>query len=200
MTFELLLAFNLALLAAIISPGPAMLVSIRTTLVHGRLAGIKTGLGLGLMAAIWTMMALLGLNGIFEIFPWAYIAMKTIGAVYLLYIAWNTWRGSRQPLDKEVKIGKNNFRDGVLLNLSNPKSVLFAAAVIVLIFPPDLSLFEKTIIIVNHFIVEMICYTLIAITMSTEAVSKQYMKAKTWLDRFSAIVLGALGIKLLVQK
>ncbi len=200
MTFELLLAFNLALLAAIISPGPAMLVSIRTTLVHGRLAGIKTGLGLGLMAAIWTMMALLGLNGIFEIFPWAYIAMKTIGAVYLLYIAWNTWRGSRQPLDKEVKIGKNNFRDGVLLNLSNPKSVLFAAAVIVLIFPPDLSLIEKTIIIVNHFIVEMICYTLIAITMSTEAVSKQYMKAKTWLDRFSAVVLGALGIKLLVQK
>ena len=200
MTIELLLAFNLALLAAIISPGPAMLVSIRTTLVHGRLAGIKTGLGLGLMAAIWTMMALLGLNGIFEIFPWAYIAMKTIGAIYLLYIAWNTWKGSKDPLDSEVKIGKNNFRDGILLNLSNPKSVLFAAAVIVLIFPPDLSLFEKTIIIVNHFIVEMICYTLIAITMSTETVSKQYMKAKGLLDRFSAVVLGALGIKLLFQK
>jgi threonine/homoserine/homoserine lactone efflux protein len=200
MSLELLLAFNLALLAAIVSPGPAMLVSIRTTLVHGRFAGIKTGLGLGLMAAIWTMMALLGLNSIFEIFPWAYITIKTIGAIYLLYIAWNTWKSAKQPLNSEVKIGKNHFRDGVLLNLSNPKSVLFAAAVLVLIFPPDLTLFEKTVIVVNHFLVEIACYTIFAVTMSTEAVSKQYMKAKTWLDRFSAIVLGGLGIKLLIQK
>lgn len=200
MSPELLLAFNLALFAAIISPGPAMLVSIRTTLVHGRIAGIKTGLGLGLMAAIWTMMALFGLNSVFEIFPWAYVAMKTIGAIYLLYIAWNTWKSSKKPLNSEIKVGKKNFREGFLLNLSNPKSVLFAAAVIVLIFPPDLTLFDKSIIILNHFIVEIVCYTLIAITMSTEAVSKQYMKAKTWLDRFSAIVLGGLGLKLLIQK
>ncbi len=200
MTLEVLLAFNLALLAAIISPGPAMLISIRTTLVHGRMAGIKTGLGLGLMAAIWTMLALLGLNSVFELFPWAYITMKTIGAVYLIYIAWNTWKGAKQPLTSEVKLGKNNFRDGLLLNLSNPKSALFAAAVLVLIFPPDLSLIDKGLIILNHFIVEMICYTLIAITMSTEAISKRYMKAKIWLDRFSALVLSGLGLKLLIEK
>ena len=200
MSIEVLLAFNLALLAAIVSPGPAMLVSIRTTLVHGRMAGIKTGLGLALMAAIWTMLALLGLNSIFELFPIAYIAMKTIGAIYLFYIAWNTWKNAKQPLESDIEIGKNHFRDGFLLNLSNPKSVLFAAAVLVLIFPPDLSLFDKGIIILNHFVVEIICYSVLAITMSTEAISKQYLKAKTWLDRFSAIVLSGLGLKLLVEK
>jgi len=200
MSFELLLAFNLTLLAAIASPGPAMLVSIRTTLVEGRMAGIKTGLGLGVMAAVWTMLALLGLNGIFEIFPWAYITLKIVGAIYLFYIAWNTWRSAKQPLNNNVKIGKNHFRDGILLNLSNPKSVLFAAAVIVLIFPPDLSLLDKSIIIANHLIIEIICYTLIALTMSTEAISKQYLKTKKWLDRFAAIVLGSLGLKLLFDK
>ena len=200
MSFELLLAFNLALLAAIASPGPAMLVSIRTTLVHGRMAGIKTGLGLAFMAAIWTMLALFGLNSILELFPIAYVAMKTIGAIYLFYIAWSTWQSAKQPLESNIKIGKKHFRDGFLLNLSNPKSVLFAAAVIVLIFPPDLNLLDKSIIILNHFIIEMICYTFIAITMSTEAISKQYLKAKTWLDRFSAIVLGGLGLKLLLQR
>lgn len=200
MSFELLLAFNLTLLAAIASPGPAMLVSIRTTLVEGRMAGIKTGLGLGVMAAVWTMLALLGLNGIFEIFPWAYIILKIVGAIYLFYIAWSTWRSAKQPLNNNVKIGKNHFRDGILLNLSNPKSVLFAAAVIVLIFPPDLSLLDKSIIIANHLIIEIICYTLIALTMSTEAISKQYLKTKKWLDRFAAIVLGSLGLKLLFDK
>ena len=200
MSIELLIAFNLALLAAIASPGPAMLVSIRTTLVHGRIAGILTGLGLAFMAAIWTMLALLGLNSVFQIFPWAYVTVKTIGAIYLIYIAWNTWKNASKPLNTEVKIGKKHFLDGALINLSNPKSVLFAAAVLVLIFPPDLTLVDKGIIILNHLIVEIICYTFIAITMSTEAISKQYLKAKTWLDCFSAVVLGGLGLKLLTEK
>lgn len=200
MSIELLIAFNLALLAAIASPGPAMLVSIRTTLVHGKTAGILTGLGLAFMAAIWTMLALLGLNSVFQIFPWAYVAVKTAGATYLIYIAWNTWKNAKDPLSSDVKIGKKHFLDGALINLSNPKSVLFAAAVLVLIFPPDLTLFDKSIIILNHLIVEVICYTFIAITMSTEAVSQQYLKAKTWLDRLSAIVLGGLGLRLLLQR
>ncbi len=56
-----LIAFNLTLLAALASPGPAMLVAIRATLLGGRSHGIATGLGLGTMAALWTGTALLGL-------------------------------------------------------------------------------------------------------------------------------------------
>lgn len=200
MSIELLIAFNLTLLAALASPGPALLVSIRTSLVHGRLAGMKTGLGLATMAALWTMMALLGLNSVFEIFPWAYTFMKIAGALYLLYIAWKTWVNAKMPLDESVNVSRKHFRDGILLNLSNPKSVLFAAAVLVVIFPPDLTGTQKAIIVFNHFIVEIIAYALIAFTMSTKAVSQQYLKAKKWLDRFSAIVMGGLGIKLLLQR
>ncbi|MEO1155520.1 MAG: LysE family translocator, partial [Pseudomonadota bacterium] len=57
-----LIAFNLALLAALASPGPALLLAIRNTLAGGQAAGIATGLGLALVAAIWTMAALMGLN------------------------------------------------------------------------------------------------------------------------------------------
>ena len=62
MTFGQLLAFNVALLVAIASPGPALLMAIKTTLSGGRTAGIAVGAGLGLMAATWTLMALLGLG------------------------------------------------------------------------------------------------------------------------------------------
>ena len=48
-----IIAFNLALLAAMASPGPALLLAIRNTLASGRSAGIATGMGLGLMAALW---------------------------------------------------------------------------------------------------------------------------------------------------
>ena len=78
MTIEHLIAFNLALLAAIASPRPALLMAVRTALSAGRRAGIAMGCGLGLMAAAWTLMALLGLEAIFRLFPWAYGGPATI--------------------------------------------------------------------------------------------------------------------------
>ena len=99
--------------------------------------------GLALMAAIWTLMALLGLDGIFRLFPWIYMAAKTGGALYLLYIAWNTWQGARQKISASPQPTNQAFRNGFLINLLNPKSVLFATAVLVVIFPPDLTMAQR---------------------------------------------------------
>ncbi|TCL09078.1 threonine/homoserine/homoserine lactone efflux protein [Shimia isoporae] len=195
-----LVAFNIALLAAIASPGPAFLVAVKTALTSGRRAGIAVGLGLGLMAALWTAAALFGLEVVFVAFPWAYTIVKTIGALYLIWIAYGMWKGARAPLETEVKPARHAFRQGVLINLMNPKSVLFAAAVLVVIFPPDMTLAENLLVVGNHLIVEWIVYTAIAFGMSTEMVSQRYLRGKVWLDRAAASVLGALGIRLLMDR
>lgn len=200
MTFELIIAFNLALLAAIASPGPAFLMAIRTSLAKGRAAGVRLGIGLGLMAALWTLAALLGLQSVFALVPWAYTAVKIAGACYLLWIAYNTWRGASKPLNLDTKPAARDFWDGVLLNLSNPKSVLFAAAVLIVIFPPDLTFGERAFIVLNHFVVEVICYGLIAVVMSTPAMSNAYLKGKAWADRFASVVMAGLGLRLLFQR
>ena len=57
MTPGQVLAFNIALLFAIASPGSALLVAVQTTLRYGRAAGIAVGAGLGSMAATWTLLA-----------------------------------------------------------------------------------------------------------------------------------------------
>ena len=200
MTFELILAFNIALLAALISPGPALLMAIRTTLVKGRNEGIKFGAGVGFMASIWTLMALLGLDSMFKLFPYAYVFMKTAGAIYLLYLAINTWRTARQPISYEATAANHAIRDGILLNLANPKSVLFAATVLIVIFPPDLPLYAKGFIMLNQFVVEFIAYSILATALSTEAVGNKYLAAKVWMDRFASVILGGLGFRLLLQK
>ena len=92
MTLEQVLAFNLVLLAAIASPGPALLMAIQTSLSAGRTAGIAVGTCLGLMAAVWTLMALLGLGVLFQLLSPVYVSTKIMGAVYLLYIAYKMWR------------------------------------------------------------------------------------------------------------
>jgi threonine/homoserine/homoserine lactone efflux protein len=193
-------AFNTALLAAFASPGPALLYFIRAALSGGRAVGIATGAGLATMAAGWTAMALLGLDGLLRLFPAAYAAMKVAGAAYLLWLAWQTWRHATDPVAAAARPRARAFAGGVLVNLANPKSVFFAAAVLVVIFPPGLSAADKALIVGNHLAVEVAAYAGLAFALGRRAVADRYLRAKPVLDRIAATVLGALGLRLLLER
>ena len=195
-----IVAFNVALLAAIASPGPALLVAIKTSLSAGRNAGIAIGAGLGLVASLWTFAALVGLEVVFALFPWAFSAAKLIGAMYLIYIAYGMWAGARSPISSDTKPAAQAFRQGVMINLLNPKSVLFAAAVLVVIFPSGMNMNENLVIVANHFFVEVLFYTCLAIAMSSPSVSQRYMRAKVYIDRTAALILGAFGLRLVFER
>lgn len=200
MTWEQLVAFNIALLVAIASPGPALLMATHTAASRGRSAGIVVGVGLGLMACTWTMMALLGLAVVFQLFPMVYTGVKVLGGAYLLFLAYKMWRNASAPIDARIPPARNAFRQGFLVNLLNPKSVLFAAAVLVAVFPAGLSVAESFVIVINHFLVEVTFYTTLAFCMSTQLVSKRYMQAKAHIDRGAALILGALGTRLVLTR
>ncbi|MGC1505632.1 MAG: LysE family translocator [Sulfitobacter sp.] len=200
LTLASLAAFNAVLIVSILSPGAAFLMAVRSTVSNGRRAGVATGLGLGLMASLWTLAALLGMDAVFTVFPWAFTALKTGGAAYLVYLAVTTWRGARAPVAASVKPQGRAFIDGILVNLGNPKSVLFAAAVLVVIFPPDLSGAEIAFVTLNHLALETLFYTGCAFILSAPATRIRYLRAKPLLDRLSALLLGGLGLKLLLQR
>ena len=197
-----IIAFNATLLAAILSPGPAMLMSIRASLAGGYTQGFLVGLDLATMAATWTLLALLGLNGVFAVFPWAYATLKIAGALYLIWIAIQTWRNARTPISAQVGETPANhlFLTGLSVNLANPKSVLFASAVLLVIFPQDLTLAEKAFVVANHLLVEILCYAGFALLLSTPAARDGYLRAKTVLDRLAAGIMGALGLRLLLDR
>ena len=201
MTWETLLAFNATLFVAWIVPGPAALVAIRTTLAEGRGAGIMAGLGLAAVAALWTLAALLGLEAVFAVAPWSATVLRVGGALYLIWIAWATWRGARAPLPegRAAGAGWRAFRRGALVNLGNPKSILFAAAVLVVIFPPGLSSAEVALVVANHLALEAALYALLALGMGTAPVRRTYGRAKAWIDRAAAVVIGGLGLRLLLR-
>lgn len=197
-----LLAFNLTLLAALVSPGPAMLIALRATLAGGRAQGIITGLGLAIMASVWMGMALLGLDAIFTLFPWAYVAMKLAGAAYLIWLAIKMWRTAHQPLDSnDMPIKRHRaLLTGLSANLANPKSMLFAASVLVVIFPASLTLGEKSFIVANQLVIELIAYTCFALALSTPPARAGYLRLKPVFDRIAAVVLGALGLRLILSR
>jgi len=178
-----------------------MLIALRATLTGGRGQGIVTGIGLAVMASAWTGMALLGLDAVFALFPWAYVTAKVIGAAYLIWLAVKMWRTARDPLD-DVPAAPNAhaFRTGVAANLANPKSMLFAASVLVVIFPPDMGLADKALIVANQLVVETLAYVAFAFALSTPPARSGYLRLKPIFDRAAALVLGALGLRLIFVK
>ena len=145
-------------------------------------------------------MALLGLAVVFQLFPMVYIGAKVIGGAYLLYLACRMWRNASNPINVRVPPARQAFMQGLLVNLLNPKSALFAAAVLVAVFPTGLSVAESFVIVVNHSLVEVAFYTTLAFCVSTQVVSNRYLRAKAHIDRGAALILGALGFRLVLAR
>ncbi|WP_367181079.1 LysE family translocator [uncultured Tateyamaria sp.] len=200
LTASELLAFNTVLLAALASPGAAMLFITRMTVASGRIAGIATGLGLGTAAAMWTLAALLGLEAVFALFPWTYTALKLGGAAYLIWIAIQTWRSARDPLGDAPTARGRAFLSGLLVNAGNPKSMLFAAAIIVVVFPQGLAAADIAVIVFNHWLLELVFYTGLSVLLSSTPARRGYISLKPLLDRIAATLLGALGVRLILEK
>ena len=78
--------------------------------------------------------------------------------------------------------------------------MLFASAVLLVIFPQDITLADKAFVVLNHLIVEIICYTGFALLLSTPAARDSYLRAKTVMDRIAAGVMGVLGVRLLLDR
>ena len=190
-------AFNLALLAAMAAPGPALLFALRQSMAGGFRVGVLTGVGLACAAAFWTGAALLGLEIIFDLVPASYLVLKIGGALYLLWIAFGLWCDAHSPVSDSARPGAKALLGGLLVNLGNPKSVLFAASVLVVIFPPDMPVLHKALIVANHVAVEVAVYTLFAATLATQPARAGYLRLKPAIDRTAGVLLGALGLRLL---
>ena len=111
------------------------------------------------------------------------------------------WRGARDPLDMQTaRSAERGFRQGVLVNLANPKSVLFAGAVIVVVFPAGLSAVDSLLIVANHLIVEILVYSAMALGLASPPARAAYLRLKVWADRIAAGIMGALGLRLLFER
>ena len=88
------------------------------------------------------------------------------------------------------------FLRGFLINLMNPKSVVFAASVIVMIFPPDISLAAMMIVPVNHLLIEYVVYFVFAFVFSRPMVRHGYLARRVLFNRVAAIAMAGLALRM----
>ena len=193
-------AFNATLVASMLVPGPALLYALRQSIAGGFRTGAATGLGLATVATTWTLAALLGLEALFVAFPYAFVALKVVGALYLMWIAFGLWKNAAAPLSNETSQHRRAFIGGMLINLANPKSVLFSASVVVVIFPQGLTMTDIGLILANNFAIEAGGYLCFAALLATPPARTGYLKLKPVFERVAATVLGLLGLRLLFSR
>jgi threonine/homoserine/homoserine lactone efflux protein len=124
-----LLAYTLACFILFVTPGPDMSLMLAKTLRGGRKAGMASMLGACAGCLVHSLAAALGLSAIIAASATLFTAMKIIGALYLLYLAYDAIRhGSALRVDGEAgepPSTSGTFWLAVGTNITNPKVVLF---------------------------------------------------------------------------
>ncbi|MGJ8544234.1 MAG: LysE family translocator [Sulfitobacter sp.] len=123
-----LLAFVPAALALNITPGADMLFCLGLGLRSGPKAAIAASAGITLGGMVHVLAAGAGLGALVQSAPWAFDVIRWVGVAYLLWLALQTLR-SRPATAQPIAIpAARAFRSGIVVNLTNPKVILFVLA------------------------------------------------------------------------
>ncbi|MET0605875.1 MAG: LysE family translocator [Beijerinckiaceae bacterium] len=122
-------AFAIACFVLFITPGPDMSLFLARTIAGGRRLGVASAIGANVGCVVHTMLAALGISALIRASATAFLVLKIVGALYLLWLAIDALRrGSalnvRESTGADISV-RRAFLAGVGVNLTNPKVVLF---------------------------------------------------------------------------
>jgi threonine/homoserine/homoserine lactone efflux protein len=139
-TVSTIAVFMLAAGALLIIPGPSVLYIVARGIDQGRKAALVSALGVGVGTLGHVAAATLGLSALLVSSATAFTAVKYLGAAYLVYLGLRTLL-TRESVHAETAPASSNlgkiFRQGVLVNLFNPKTALFFFAFLPQFIDPD---------------------------------------------------------------
>lgn len=125
-----LLTFFVASVLLALTPGPDNLFVITHSVLRGWKSGFAVVLGLCTGLLVHTTAVVLGVAVLLQTSTWAFIALKTAGAVYLLYLAWQAFTATVVTGNAEHHTAGFlwSYRRGIIMNVTNPKVSLFFLA------------------------------------------------------------------------
>ena len=128
--------FFIAALVVALAPGPDNLFVLAQSATHGAKAGFSVICGLCTGICVQTALLIVGVSALIAASPIAFFVLQCCGAAYLLYLAYKSFqvRAGVVKLDAGGEGAGLPFRRlylrGIIMNLTNPKAVLFALSFI----------------------------------------------------------------------
>lgn len=193
-------------LAVVVSPGPDFVMAVRNSLAYGRRTGFATAVGFGLSILVHVTYSLLGVALIISQSILLFNAIKTVGALYLVWMGWKALHAKRATVvdDRDAApaatpiSARRAVAQGFLTNLLNPKATLFFLSLFSLVLGPATPLSVKMLYGAEMSLVTVLWFSLVAFFFTVPAVSRRYRAIGHWIDRAMGAVLVALGVKILL--
>lgn len=138
---HLYLAYLGTMLVMAFTPGPANIFAVATGMQRGKGAALVTVAGMNTATLVWYCAAALGLGALVKAYPDMFRIISYGGIAYVIWLAIQSIRGAMKAKDKaidtpELVKGRNAFLSGFLVQIANPKAILFFTAVL----PPFLDI------------------------------------------------------------
>ena len=130
MSLSLWLGFLLAAILIAVSPGPGAAASMSAGLRYGYVSALRVIFGLQTALMIQLGIVAVGLGALLTTSVLAFNVVKLLGAGYLIWLGIQKWRSPPEEIDAEnlAIAAKGLFMEGLLVNLTNPKAIVFIAA------------------------------------------------------------------------
>jgi threonine/homoserine/homoserine lactone efflux protein len=201
---ETLLSFVAATCLLALSPGPDNMYVLTQSLANGSRSALATTAGLISGCIVHTTLLAFGISAIITTNPSLFFGIKVLGALYLLFLAYVVFKS-----DATVEFSENApkksysqlYKQGVLMNLLNPKVMLFFLA----LFPQFLWQPQTDIVLqfyilgITFMVVSFIVFTII--TLLAGSVSSYLNKNKhtgVFLKWLQILVFLAIAVFILV--
>ena len=183
-------------------PGPAVLYVVSSSITLGSRAGIVASLSILAGNAVYFVLSGMGLGALLLASRHLFMAIKWIGAAYLVFLGLRMLFGRSPEGSESVQPAKPTrhvgvFWNGFLIQIANPKAIIFFAALLPQFINPDESAAMQILILgCSSVIVEFI---VLAVYVATCRAARQWVNAPrfgAWFVRVAGLLLITAGAKL----
>jgi threonine efflux protein len=202
---DLMLAYT-AFLIGVASPGPSVLAVMGTAMAHGRARALMLGAGIVCGSLFWGLCAAFGLAALMHRYAAALVALKVLGGLYLLWLAWQAARkaarGTRlamRPVDAAPGYGTIYLR-GLAMHLTNPKSIFVWLSVASLALPAGAGDGRALAFVATCVPISATVFAGYALAFSTNAARRAYRAGERGIHAVLAGVFAYAGVRLLIAK
>lgn len=192
----------LSALAVIASPGPATLAIASASMTNGRNYGLGLASGVLTASLFWSSIAAFGLAAVLYAHAWLFDVIRYCGAIYLIFLAYKSARSAFSPSkltlseSQSITLSKA-YKKGLLIQLTNPKAVLFFASLYSIGIPANVQVSDLISVIVSIGMVSACIFLGYAVLFSNNSARTVYLKSKVAFECVFATFFGFAGIKIL---
>lgn len=200
---SLMLAYT-AYLIATVSPGPANMAIVATSLRDGRRAGLQLAAGVVLGSLTWGALAALGLSALLLKYAEVAEVLRIAGGLFLLWLAARSLRAALRsdhaPAPARVRdaSGLAFFSKGLAIHLTNPKSIFAWVAIIAIGVAPGAPAWTAFAIVGGCWVLGIVVFGGYALAFSTPRMAQAYGRFRRVIETATALVFAVAGARLLL--